>query len=402
MSAHTFFHACMLDKHMALSKLSSALGFGSSGGNNEDLEELASIDRAPPMPMESVRRIVAAVLQKTNQLTKVEDFLARQGGGMSLYNGRSSYFDILMAVFPIGKPLKVSRAAFASVDEAKAVARLLSWAATFERWASEYEQTRKMIDSPDRASPFALLRASQFKTAAAASAKPFGDPAEIKYNATGSKKYDDWAAVAVGSPVVDDPLITLTKQVLWCQPFIWHRELDPNATLEDPVIFTVPAGTDSTADGKQRANDWSILFTTVVAKSKTPAPTSGGTTVADIIKAADQDLDTQNLYNTVVYVDGASLTAGGFVELAINQLLKEVGAMYPAAGGAKFRRGGVCPAGEQYIVKVGGAEVPKGPLDAAIRAALRKYGKIDSVSVVCGPSSADEFKVVPVTGSSVW
>jgi hypothetical protein len=392
---------------MAMQMLASVFGSGYEGG--DDLEDRANTQRAPPMPIESVRRVAAAVLKAiptpSDELRKVEDFLARQGGGMSLYNGRNSFFDILMMVFPVGKPLKVSRAAFQDEQSARRAAYLLSWAATCERWGAEYEHTRRLLDSSDRASPYAALRATQFKSAAVATAKPFGDPDELYSKAAGkakSKKWDAYIAHTRGNVVVDDPLITLTRQVLWARPLIWHRELDARAVLEDPVILAIGADTDTAPDDLIIAAEWKQLFASVVTEPMDITPkATPPTSVAEVLNATNPDEGKSNLYKTVVYVDGVSLTAGDIFETAINQLLKETAALHPS--GPKFKRGGVCPAGQQYVVKFGSAAIPKGPLEAAVRAALRKYGPIKDVSVVCASlGDLQTFKVVPVDGSSVW
>lgn len=378
---------------MATSMLAGMFASSKNDGDR-DLEDLAAIKRAPPMPMESVRRVVAAVLHATkmDELKKVEDHLSRQGNGMSLYSGRSSYFDILMAVFPMGKPLKTSRAAFAGQSSAIKAALLLSWAATCERWAAEYEHTRKLIDSPDRASPYAVLRATQFATETA-KADMYGGTGKIDF--AGSWK--EWITEAAKAVPVDDPLVTLTRQILWFRPLIWHRELQPSAVLEDPVIFDTVIDSDT--------KPYVELFTKVIASCDDPTiKDKTKTAFADVINEvtdAGKSKTITNINSTVVYVDGASLVAATVFKKAIEQLVEETKAMYPS-NKPKFRRGGVCPAGESYTVLMGGAPIPRGPLDAAVRAVLRKYGPIDKVTVECTSSSANAFLVVPIDGSAVW
>jgi hypothetical protein len=317
------------------------------------------ITRAPPMPMESVRRVVSMVLARESVrplLQKVEAFLARSQ--KSLYDGSISFYDALMAVFPRGKSIKVSRAAFSSSDgakEAKCAALLLSWAATCELWCSEYEDLRRLIGSSERTSAYAVARATGFLAA---------------YKTTdvwGAQQgaLDDNAKTEAGSPIdLPDQLATMTRQVLWVRPFVWHKELDERASLADPVIFaTKPAG-GSTFDYWTQAYEalWSGM-------------------------------------EAVVYVDGAALKARDIFKTAMKQLSEEVDKLFPK-GVPKYRRG-VCPVGTQYVVTFNDESVPPGPLDNAIRAALRKYGAIEGVKIICKEPQY-ELDVIPADGSVLY
>jgi hypothetical protein len=339
-----------------------------SGGASDDLEEIARV-RAPPVPVEMVRRVAAICLaecKNNTSLQKVEAYLGRNG--MSLYSGKTSFYDILMNVFPQGKPIKVSRAAFANDAEAQQAYLFLAWAATCERWASEYNSLQSLFSPQAAQSQFAKVRGRDLIDAMGVMKNPFDSFAKQKVLAD-----DVTAAKAVAITATAEPVVRLTQQILFMKPLIWHKEMNNLASYADPAV---------TADSSEPP-EWLGVYKQLIA---TDDGKSTGRAHAAIGKQ--------------VYVDGVAMPAYEFFLTAVKQLDQEADELFPAAGSTKHRRG-ACPIGQEYIVKYHGVVVPRGALDVAIRNALRKFGPIDGVTVECR-FPAVTFTAIPVDGADVW
>ena len=352
-----------------------------------DLEEAAGVARSPPIPMDSIRRVASLVLKPISEMRKVEDFLGRVG--QSMYDGRTSFFDILMSVFPRNKKLSLSRAGFANDAEAQLVAILLSWAATCERWCSEYEELRRLQSSVDRKSKYAETRSLVFRTAA--------NTAIAADNFAPVPGSTQWMAGANTGTVIEemhdlkipqeDALVALTYQVLLMRPLVWHRELDPLASFADPVALTPGATLKSTPFN----TPWHLALRYLVAKATAYTADQTGITTQAVVYGS--------LYTQVVYVDGAAMLVSAVFTTAIKQLMDESAAMFPSDK-PRARRG-VCPAGTEFVVTFGSATVMDKQLDAALRAAVRKYGAIRDVAIVCKQPEF-KFTAVPLDESALW
>ena len=352
-----------------------------------DLEEESSVVRAPPMPIEGIRRVASVALRSASTtfvpgLVNVESFLQRSG--QSLYDGRTSFFDILMAVFPRGKSLSVSRAAIKDADQQKASAILLSWAATCERWCAEYEELRKLHSSADRSSVYAITRTDAFRTAsttaldAAAGKKPFQSGAA--YQAFADMDAILTEVVAFKLPGAD-ALVDLTYQILLMRPLVWHAELTPGASFVDPVVIAGVANASFTTP-------WCLAYRAVTNEYTTHAALADKRPVDAALAS-------------VVYVDGAALKARDIFLMAITQLSNESKKVYDGTSKNPRPRRGICPAGTEYTVELFGVRVTDKALDSALRAAIRKYGKINDVQIKCSPGDFT-FDAIPLDESSLW
>ena len=355
-----------------------------------DAEETAGVIRAPPVPAVAIRRVVAAVFRNLHIFTEgcartVEEHL--RTSGKSLYDGRTSFFDLLMLVFPRDKPLASSRAGFQSNMRAVFGALLMSWAATCERWCAEYEELRTIQQSPDRVSAYAVARSSAFRSEAkSASAGNYSLGAKGKAGA-------DLRAVLVEAHNADIPsgdlLVKLTLQILNMRPLVWHRELTPTATLLDPVPWE-PSAVDI-IDTIKYEDYFSFLYRDIVAEFK------------DKDNGQLAPMPSLSALSAVVYVDGTGMTARSVFTTAIEQLAAESRAMYPSD--KPRNRRGVCPTGTDYVVMYNGgvvnARVTDMGLDAAIRAAIRKYGPIEGVSIVCNATKV-QFDAVALDETALW
>ena len=352
-----------------------------------DAEETAGVVRAPPVPAVAIRRVVAAVFRNLHEYTEscartVEEHL--KTSGKSLYDGRTSFFDLLMLVFPRDKPLASSRAGFESQMHAIVGALLMSWAATCERWCAEYEELRTIQQSPDRVSAYAVARSSAFRNEANSAL------ADKYFLGAKGKAGADLRAILVEAYNANipsgDSLVKLTLQILNMRPLVWHRELTPTATLLDPVPWEPSAvGTKTFTD------PFSFLYRDIVADFK------------DKDNGQFSPMPSLSALSAVVYVDGTGMTARSVFTTAIEQLAAESKAMYPSD--KPRNRRGVCPTGTDYVVMYNGGAVnehvtDKG-LDAAIRAAVRKYGPIEGVSIICAATKV-KFDAVALDETALW